>query len=338
MSRAHAALATLLCASLLATACGGNDDSPTTKRADTGPLTACQPGKLDDISVAGPFGQQPTVTLQDEVSVEQTQCAVVIAGQGPAAEQDDIVTLDFLFINGRTKEIYGSSFNEAIRPEVPVDDLAVKKPIRGVRQAIQGAKAGSRVVVAMSPEDGYLGGDDKNGLKSTDSLILVADIRSVYDVLQRAEGTPQTPDPALPAVTLADTGAPTIKVPAGAAAPTQLVAKTLIEGDGAVVAEGQEIIARYTGVVWDGGIQFDTTWGKSPIKSDLQIATTEHPAGLIPGWVHGLAGKKVGSQVLLVIPPAEGYGAAGEPNSGIKGTDTLVFVIDILAARDAVAQ
>ncbi len=58
---------------------------------------------------------------------------------------------------------------------------------------------------------------------------------------------------------------------------------------------------------------------------------------MIPGWDKGLVGQKVGSQVLLVIPPAEGYGAAGAPNAGISGTDTLVFVVDILDARSGLA-
>ena len=40
----------------------------------------------------------------------------------------------------------------------------------------------------------------------------------------------------------------------------------------------------------------------------------------------------VGSRVLLVIPPDKGYGTAGNSGAGIKGTDTLVFVVDILAA------
>jgi peptidylprolyl isomerase len=33
----------------------------------------------------------------------------------------------------------------------------------------------------------------------------------------------------------------------------------------------------------------------------------------------------------MVVPPADGYGAAGSPPK-ISGTDTLVFVVDILAA------
>ena len=35
--------------------------------------------------------------------------------------------------------------------------------------------------------------------------------------------------------------------------------------------------------------------------------------------------------MLLVIPPADGYGTAGSPPK-ISGTDNLVFVVDILAA------
>ena len=56
-------------------------------------------------------------------------------------------------------------------------------------------------------------------------------------------------------------------------------------------------------------------------------------AGLIAGWVKGLAGQKVGSQILLVVPPSDGYGADGAPSAGIAGTDTLVFVVDLLAVR-----
>jgi peptidylprolyl isomerase len=45
-----------------------------------------------------------------------------------------------------------------------------------------------------------------------------------------------------------------------------------------------------------------------------------------------VVGQTVGSRVLLVVPPADGYGAAGSASVGIDGTDTLVFVVDILAA------
>ena len=43
-------------------------------------------------------------------------------------------------------------------------------------------------------------------------------------------------------------------------------------------------------------------------------------------------GRAVGTRVMLSIPPELGYGDQGNKDAGIKGTDTLFFVIDILAA------
>jgi peptidylprolyl isomerase len=38
---------------------------------------------------------------------------------------------------------------------------------------------------------------------------------------------------------------------------------------------------------------------------------------------------------MLVIPPADGYGSSGNSQAGINGTDTLVFVVDVLDAVNA---
>ena len=69
----------------------------------------------------------------------------------------------------------------------------------------------------------------------------------------------------------------------------------------------------------------------------------EHQGGV---GVHGVAGEtgqpvgqrwcvgqQVGSSVLLSIPPHQGYGSRGMPQAGIKGTDTLVFVVDVVGVR-----
>ena len=42
-------------------------------------------------------------------------------------------------------------------------------------------------------------------------------------------------------------------------------------------------------------------------------------------------GRAVGSQILLVVPPAKGY-PEGSEDGTIKPTDTIVFVVDILDA------
>ena len=55
-------------------------------------------------------------------------------------------------------------------------------------------------------------------------------------------------------------------------------------------------------------------------------------AQVIDGWNEGLVGKKVGDQVVLVVPPDKGYGEQGSEPS-IPGNATLIFVVDILSAQ-----
>jgi len=52
---------------------------------------------------------------------------------------------------------------------------------------------------------------------------------------------------------------------------------------------------------------------------------------LINGFLKAVEGQKIGSQVVAVIPPAEGYGDTEQ--GSIPAGSTLVFVIDILGAN-----
>jgi peptidylprolyl isomerase len=108
-------------------------------------------------------------------------------------------------------------------------------------------------------------------------------------------------------------------------APTKLTEKTLTAGTGAAVAAGDTLIANYVGETWADQKVFDSSFSRG------------EPAGfvigkgrVISGWDKTLVGKKLGSRVLLTIPPADGYGASGNPQAGISGTDTLVFVVDLI--------
>jgi hypothetical protein len=51
-----------------------------------------------------------------------------------------------------------------------------------------------------------------------------------------------------------------------------------------------------------------------------------------------LAGQRVGSRVLMVVSPKDHFGRNGDPAALITGSDTLVFVIDIVAHRSQAAE
>ncbi len=88
-------------------------------------------------------------------------------------------------------------------------------------------------------------------------------------------------------------------------------------------------MVQYVGAIWRNGYVFDSSWKRS---QPFGFTIGASPSQVILGWDKGLVGQTVGSRVMLVIPPADGYGKTGSPQAKIKGTDTLVFVVDILGA------
>ena len=93
------------------------------------------------------------------------------------------------------------------------------------------------------------------------------------------------------------------------------------------------MVVQYVGAIWRSGKgtgRSSTPPGSGTSRSASPSAS--QPSQVIPGWDKGLVGQTVGSRVMLVIPPADGYGKTGNSQAGIKGTDTLVFVVDVLGA------
>jgi hypothetical protein len=133
--------------------------------------------------------------------------------------------------------------------------------------------------------------------------------------------TPTTPKPP-PALATK----PVVMVPKGPP-PKSLVVKDLITGTGKTVAPGQQITVNYVGVLYDTGKEFDSSW-----KRNQPFTTALSAGSVIPGWVKGLTGARVGSRRELIIPPDLAYGKAGQPPT-IPPNSTLVFVIDVLATQ-----
>ena len=95
------------------------------------------------------------------------------------------------------------------------------------------------------------------------------------------------------------------------------------------MTKGQTVVTQYVGEIWRTSKVFDSSWSRGE-PFGFTIGAT--PSQVITGWDKGLIGQTVGSRVMLVVPPGDGYGKTGSSQAGIKGTDTLVFVVDILGA------
>jgi len=130
----------------------------------------------------------------------------------------------------------------------------------------------------------------------------------------------------LPTATGAFGDKPELTFPEGAA-PADLQVQVLSQGSGSLVEAGDDLEVHYLGQSWAGHV-FDNSYDRG--------ASISFPIGVgavIGGWDEGLVGQAIGSRVLLSIPAHLGYGDRGVPQAGIKGGDTLVFVVDIVDSR-----
>ena len=120
---------------------------------------------------------------------------------------------------------------------------------------------------------------------------------------------------------------PTLAVPKGDP-DAELQSAVLSQGEGPEVASGDLLVVDYLGQIWAEGEPevFDNSYDRG-VPTAFPIGT----GGVIKAWDEVLVGVKAGSRVLMTVPPDKGYGEKGNPPT-IEGTDTLIFVVDVIAS------
>jgi FKBP-type peptidyl-prolyl cis-trans isomerase len=101
--------------------------------------------------------------------------------------------------------------------------------------------------------------------------------------------------------------------------------RVIKKGSGEKIAAGDSIKVNYVAVNGRTGKQFDNSFTS---KSPLTVTLAESSA--LKGFLKGLTGQKVGSRVLVSIPPKDGFGQA-RSELGIKADDTMIFLFDIVS-------
>jgi peptidylprolyl isomerase len=316
MRRTAAALSFPLLAIMLLAGCGSSSSS-------TPPVSNAN----GSVAVSGTFGAAPAVQIPAAQASSKLAIKTVIKGTGPVLGQTDSFVGNYaVYIwRGKTHKLALSTFSNG-SPQV----LAANVGLTGLKQALTGQRMGSRVLAVLPPQDAYgSAGNSQIGVKPTDTIVFVVDLIKAFSSTASASGKHvSNGGGALPTVTANPGSAPVVKIPSKQP-PTKLIVKTLIKGSGPPTVKGQTVVTQYVGVNWRTGKAFDSSWSR---KAPFGFTLDATPAQIIPAWDKGLVGVPVGSRVMLIVPPADGYGKTGNSQAGIKPTDTLVFVVDIIGA------
>jgi peptidylprolyl isomerase len=293
---------------LALSACGGGEE------AEPEPDQAT----LADVTVTGPFGEEPTVDFNAPIVFPETEGEVVEEGPGtgPAVTPESTVRIDYYGKVARDGSVFANSWDDGAPATFPLDEV-----ITGLTKGLTGSHAGDRVLIAVNSKDGYDPTGNGETILEGDSLVFVVDVHKVTNPPPPVPLTMQN----FPEIEEDADGNPTGFGPTDATDIPKLQVKVVEPGDGPKVTADQEVTVEYLGQVFpDGGVFDESYTEEAPVSFRLDA--------VIPGWTQGLTGQRVGSRVVLAIPSDLGYGEQGSGES-IPPDSDLIFVVDILKAE-----
>jgi FKBP-type peptidyl-prolyl cis-trans isomerase len=317
MRRFLALIAVPLLAGVVLAGCGSSKPTASSSSSSADANTS--------VTAAGSFGQLPKVSIPKAQPGSKLTFRTLVQGTGATYTKSDALAANFVlyFWSGTSSSQKASTFGAS-------PTLIPSATLPGLETALVGQKIGSRVLAVIPPALGYgVSGNSQLGVPAATTLVFVIDLLKAYNNTEGATGKQvSSGGGTLPTVSAKAGSAPTLTFPSSSP-PSGLVTTTLVKGSGPKIVKGDYVIAQYVGYIWRTKKVFGSSWTSG---SPFGFVIGASPEQVIPGWDKGLIGQTVGSRVMLSIPPADGYGSAGQSQAGITGKDTLVFVVDIVDA------
>lgn len=294
-------------------------------------LAACSQGgsKLDDVQYnMNQATAEPSVSFATPFAAKDTSTHVIEQGNGDDIKEGDNLLIEATVFKGDDGSKEGSTYTQA-----PIL-IPVGQTLKDSAPELYDVLTTSKVGTSFSYTTNMVAGGDASSNASSspspaaDGTATNVEVYTVKSKLPTEASGKETPkediNPALKSFTIGKDGKADLKlVDDRGENPTKLVSQDLITGDGEKVKKTDTVYVKYQGVRWEDGKAFDGNYDSDPASFNLQ--------GVLQGWTEGLAGKTVGSRVLLIVPEAQAYGKDAQ-NGAPSGP--LVFVVDILGAAD----
>lgn len=254
-------------------------------------------GVSTKLKISGDTDSVPVVSLEAPLPLTFAKTTVVTKGKGAALTDGAPVLLRLTVFDGTTGELLSSG--EA--PHYLAGRVDAETLTPDLKAAVLNQTVGSRLALRRPVARG---GDQAMEI-------------DVIDVLPTSPtGSPTKPDEGAPVqISEADENPDITHL--AEEPPASAYLKVQRAGEGAQVGAGASVIANFKVWRWHDKHVTSNTWeGKGPQVIDL--------AGAMTGLREQLSDQRVGSRVIVVLPPEQA-----------KGDDTLIVVADILAIIDS---
>ena len=345
-------LAALVSASLLIAGCGGSGggsskatDSPSatpsaTIAASVIPKNPCdiKSGTTSGaVKVTGKLGKPVQASFTAPMNATDLQRTILdpatgktvapgakVPGLGRLTARGDklnLVTTLYLGSDGKVAPGSGGAKISAVKGQLRVGDPSLPAVYVAGSACVP---VGSRIVTTVPARD-VLGasGNADLGVKPENALIFVTDVVSIEKQLTPKKWV------GAPKVTFRGAQVPKVALVKGKGS-KDLLLDVIKAGKGAKVLAGDTVTVDYAGFNQRTGKVFDSSYKRGTPAS----FPTD---GVVQGFAAALIGQRAGTQLIVSIPAKYGYESAGSPQAGIKGTDTIVFVIEIRSTAPTTA-
>lgn len=247
------------------------------------------------IEVLGAIGAQPVLTLSEPIPLEKSSTKLLIKGRGQQIKDDSIVALRVTVFSGMTGKLQSTSGDESVL----VGPLSAKVFGTELYNAVRGATEGSRYLLKQPVEQ-----------QGTSTMEI-----GVIDIIPTSLNSPMAALPPDAGLSVSeDQGQVRLAILSDFSGDFRFY--PLITGSGATVAPGQTVLVKYQEFSYSNPPALLKDHWSEPVKLKLDDKVQQ-------GVARGIVDRKIGSRMLLEVPPAEG-----------SGNQATILVVDILAAWD----
>jgi FKBP-type peptidyl-prolyl cis-trans isomerase len=295
-------------------ACG--DDSTSGNASDTtsdgtaaAETAASCPAPPETTTTVPAAAQKPDVQIPATTPTELV-ITDLVEGTGEPAKDGDTISVNYVGVRSATGEEFDNSYDRGTPFTFVLGRGGV---IKGWDQGLVGMKAGGRRQLDIPAELAY--GDSPQGdvIQAGDALTFVVEAVSI------------APGVDVPKADPADK--PQVDVPTSKDA-KQITITDLAEGDGPEAKACQTAYVQVTAYRGDTGEELDSTW-KTGVATEIPLDQRT-----IPGFVEAIVGMKVGGRRLVILPPADAFGAGGNETLKLPANTDLILVFDLVQVAD----
>lgn len=313
MRRSTAVTALALAAGLALAACSGGSSGATASSSPSSSgakpsgsaSTACTPAPQTTpsgpskaskvgVTVYGAADAKPALLIPRSAAPATTSAEVLTAGTGPAVKKGDVLVANYLGQTWDEKDCKVNVFDNSYdRGSVAGFPIGVGAVVKGWDSTLVGQKVGSRVLVTVTPTDGY-------GAKTAQStnelagqtLVFVVDIKDSIAGDGVAKGAEQKLPAGFPAVTSASGKRPEVTSVTGVKTSDKPASALLVKGTGPAIDAKKSLVLQFLQTDVKTGKQTQKTWE----AAQPQVVAAQSVLQL----VEALKGQPVGSRAVVV--------------------------------------